>query len=387
MATAKRLYLYSVSATGLGMALFGAIAMLHLLLNRAGLGPQNYSNSGFGSTADRDLLSIAIAAGVVGLVLWLIHWAIAERMVKAPGDAAAAERASIVRAVFFAGAMFILLFAAATLAVSQLSDSIANVLNARLSYSFAIIDDSWSVATVIVLFGIWAYHAWIRARDVRQGTPINGAAAWVSRFYLYGIAFAGLLSVLGALSSVITTIAGEIAFPNTATTSNLYGIYNLQPSSSSAPDWVRPVVAAIVGIVIWGAVWLSHWLYSNRLRKDQGVPSDRAIAERASRVRLAFLMIVVLWSVSSIAAGVASGMVTLFATALGMKTGTIPLWYSVAVPPLAALPAVATWWLHRRRALSETPVGPAGVSARRISSYVTAWVGLGLIMDGLVVGL
>jgi hypothetical protein len=388
MATAKRLYLYSVSATGLGMALVGAVAMLHLLLNRAGLGPQNYSNSSFGSDADRDLLSIAIAVGVVGLVLWLSHWAIAERMVKALGDAAAAERASIVRSVFFAIAMSILLATAATLAVSLLSDVIANVLNATVSYSTALIDDSWSVATIVIFLGVWAYHAWIRARDVRRGTPINGAAAWVSRFYLYGAAFVGLLSVLGALSSIINTVAAEIALPHATTTSDFSGVYNLQLlTGSTAPDWVRPTVAAIVGIVIWGAVWLSHWLYSNRLRSDQGVPSDRSIAERTSRVRLAFLMVVVLWSVSSIAAGIASGLGMLFATALGMKSDNIPLWFEIVVPPLAALPAVAAWWLHRRRALSEAPVGPVGVSARRIASYVTAWVGLGLIADGLMEGL
>ena len=181
MATAKRLYLYVVSATGLGMAIFGAVSMLHLLLNKIGVGPQSSAASSLTSNADKDQLSVAIAVGVVGLALWLIHWAIAERMVRGSSEVAAAERASIVRSVYFAVVMAVTLGAAASLAVQLAGDSLANGLNARQSFSFQVVDDSWSLAAIIVLFAVWAHYAWCRAHDIRQGTPITGAAAWVSR--------------------------------------------------------------------------------------------------------------------------------------------------------------------------------------------------------------
>jgi hypothetical protein len=382
MATAKRLYLYVVSATGLGMAIFGAISMLHLLLNKIGLGPQSSAASSLTSNADKDQLSVAIAVGVVGLALWLIHWAIAERMVHGSSEVAAAERASIVRSVYFAVVMAVTLVAAASLAVQLAGDSLANGLNARQSFSFQIVDDSWSLAAIIVLFAVWGHYAWCRAHDIRQGTPITGAAAWVSRLYLYGVAFVGLLSVLGALSSIIVTAVSQL-LPNTTTAP--YGVdpfLYLGISQPSTPTWVRPVVAAVVGIAIWGLIWLSHWLYSNKLRSGQDDQSYQSFAERTSRVRLAFLMLVVLWGVSSVASGLAAGLGSLFSTMLGQKLGPTPMWYVVVVPPISALPAAAAWWLHRRRALSEAPYGPAGVSARRVAGYLVALVGLGLIVSG-----
>jgi hypothetical protein len=383
MATAKRLYFYSVSGTGLGMALFGVVALLHLLLSKIGLGPQN-SGSGFAADADRDLLAVAIAVGTVGLALWIFHWAVAERMVKAPGEAGASERASIVRSLYFAVVLAILLGVAAVAAVQQLSDSIANVLGARQSNSLSL-DDSWSVAAIVVFSAAWAYHAWVRARDIRQGTPIEGAAAWVSRFYLYGAAFIGLISMLGSISSIIYT-AASAAINNPSGTD--FSSFFLQPgvAQSSTPWWVRPVVAAIVGLAVWGAIWLGHWLYSNRLRS--GESSARSTSERTSRVRLAFMMVVVIWGVSSMAGAVASGFGSLLMTATGTDYSTgLPLWYTTALPAIAALPALAAWLLHRRRAFDEAAVGPAGVSATRIASYLTAWVGLGLIVEGCELGL
>ena len=382
MATAKRLYLYFVSGTGLGMALFGAIAMLHLLLNKVGLGPQN-SGSALSTDGDRDLLAMAVAVGLVGLALWIFHWALAERMVKAEGDAGASERASIVRSVYFAIVLAVLLGIAAVAAVQQLGDSIANALGARLSFSMSL-DDSWSVAAIVVSFAAWAYHAWVRVRDVRQGTPIEGAAAWISRFYLYGAAFVGLGSMLGSISSMINTAGSALANNTYGDVSSMLIQPQLGPSTTSW--WVRPVVAAIVGLAVWGAVWLSHWLYSNSLRFDGN--SARSISERTSRVRLAFMMVVVIWGVASVAGAVSSGIGSLLMTVTGVgSSGVVPLWYTTLLPVVAALPALAAWLLHRRRAFAESAVGPAGVSAARIASYLTAWVGLGLIADGFEIAL
>ena len=231
MATAKRLYLYVVSAVGLILMVAGAAILLELLLNKVGVGQQSTG----GSNSDLDTLSLAIALGLVGLVVWLAHWSIVERMVNGqsdvpagstPGaaDAAAAERRSIVRSVFLALVTWVSLVYAATLGAGLASRAIADVLGASQGSMLSVsslsvlsllpIDDAWSLSIIIVLCAIWAYHAWIRSRDVRQGPAIKGAAAWVSRFYLYYAALTGLMTVLENISSLINTAATQVAQPD-----------------------------------------------------------------------------------------------------------------------------------------------------------------------------
>ena len=91
-----------------------------------------------------------------------------------------------------------------------------------------------------------------------------------------------------------------------------------------------------------------------------------------------------------IAGGFTSGLNQLLVWAFGLntgaglnETGSLPLWYLVLVPPIAALPAGLAWWWHRRRAFSEAPDGPAGFSAVRIAGYLVALVGLTALAVGI----
>lgn len=396
MATAKRLYLYVVSAAGLILMVTGAAILLEFLLNKVGIGQR----SSGGSNSDLDTLSLAIALGLVGLVVWLAHWSIVERMVSqrsdgaaglTPGsaDAGAAERRSIVRSVFLALVTWFSLVYAAELGASLAGRAIADLLGAtQVSYfpgsslsvlSLLPFDDAWSISIIVVLGAVWAYHAWIRSRDVRQGPAIAGAAAWVSRFYLYYAALTGLLAVLQNLASLVNTVASNAAqsglsplSPDSVLTTPLLG----NPGSSS---WERPAIAALVGVVIYGAMWLSHWMYSNRLYSGS---SEQSALERASRVRLAFLMSVLFYGAVTMVSGLGSGLGHLFSWVLGVGNSE-PLWYLVLVPPIAAAPAVIAWWWHRRRAFAEATAHPNGVSARRIAGYLVALVGLTALAVGL----
>jgi hypothetical protein len=388
VATAKRLYLYSVSAVGLSMLIAGAIVLLRELFNKVGFGPALG-----GWAAERDMISIAVAIGAVGAVVWLIHWMIVERMVRPSGaaapeaaEAAAAERRSIVRSIFFAVAMAIVLSAAVSLAVDLVGRVIADALKAPSGSSMSIslttlspfgaIDKAWSLSIVVVLLATWAYHAWVRARDVHQGPVINGAAAWISRFYLYYIAFVGLMSVLSAVASLVTTVLYEWAKPSSV---NTYG-WSMGNESGTA-TWVRPVVIALVGIVAWGAVWLSHWLWSTRLRSGT---SDQSAAERTSRVRVAFFMSVLFYGAVAIVSGFSSGLNSLLNSGFSLDKGQLmPLWYLALAPVVAVLPAGLAWWWHRRKALAESPEGPVGVSVQRIGGYLVALVGLTALTFGI----
>src|SRR5664279_2457406 len=108
MATAKRLYLYSVSGIGLGLVLYAATILMGLLFDKLGLGASLPYSALAGVQANRELLSLAIGLVAVGLPLWLFHWALVERMVSGVEAAAAVERQSIVRAVYFGLLLLIL---------------------------------------------------------------------------------------------------------------------------------------------------------------------------------------------------------------------------------------------------------------------------------------
>lgn len=403
MATAKRLYLYVVSAAALSLLITGAAVLLRQLLKELGVGPQSVGTSFGGSSgssnSDPDTISLGLALGLVGLVVWLFHWLFAERTAgwkllgtesgSGTPDSAAAERRSIVRSVYLALVMGISLSVAASLGVDLTGRVIADALGAPqsyLSYSLGVLDDAWSVSILIVLLATWRYHVWIRTRDVRQGPVITGAAAWVSRTYLYWAVFVGVAGVVSNASSVINTIAIQLASPN----ANAYLIPSqLGGGPSSGSAWERPVIVAVVGIAVYGAIWLSHWLYSTRLRSGS---SEQSAAERVSRVRLAFLMAVVFWGAVSVAGGFSSGLNQLVVWAFGLNNGlpdafnvggSLPVWYLVLVPPIAALPAGLAWWWHRRRAFSEAPDGPVGISAIRIAGYLVALVGLTALAIGI----
>ncbi|MGD0248731.1 MAG: DUF5671 domain-containing protein, partial [Candidatus Limnocylindrales bacterium] len=371
MATAKRLYLYIVSGVGLGMILWSCYSLLHILLDGLGFGPGGSGSTALSSNANKDALSMAIAVLGVGLLVWLFHWGLVVAMVSGQEDAPAAERASIVRSVYLAVIGFTALAIAAYVWATIASSAIADAIGAKLSYSA--IDYSVYVAIALPATAAWAYHAFVRAQDLRHGQRlIAGAAAWVSRLYLYGAAFIGIVGAINGVASLISAIGYQLAMnPSGAQ-------YGMLPGSS-APWWERPAVAALVAIAIWGFVWLIHWLYSNRLRASEG---PQGVAERTSRVRVAFLMLVVLWGVETVASGLILSIWMSTMRILGLDLGSGPLWYLVIVPPATTIPAALAWALHRRRGIAESATGPAGVSARRISGYLTALVGIGLLAVG-----
>jgi hypothetical protein len=375
MATAKRLYLYTVAGVGLALALSGAAVMIRTLLNHVFVGPQ--MPGAVAVPADRDALAMGVALAVTGMAVWLLHWTVLERMVQGEGDAPIAERRSIVRSVYFVWVLATTVLIATGMTAMLATKVIADRLNAGgkgagpLS-SLLPVDDAWALAAIIVACAAFGYHAWIRDRDLRQTTLISGAAAWISRYYLYGAAFAGLVMALDNVSGFFRIVTGEWASLPAAGGMSILG------SAAATSSWVRPAVAALVGVAVWGAVWAAHWLYSERLRKSA---VEQGRAEQVSRVRLAFLATVVLWGATVVAGNVADGLGSLVGSLLDVKSST-PTWYAVFVPPIAAIPAAIALWWYRGQALSEEHLGPAGVSATRITLYLIALVGLAALVSG-----
>ena len=382
MATAKRLYLYIVSAIGLGLLLVAGSTLIRLLLDRLGLHATSPYGGFYYGTAHpvREAVAGAIGMIVVGLPLFLLHWSLVERMVRGDSPEAAVERRSVVRSVFFALALGSLLVWTATATVDFLREGICGPLDAKDLYG--IVDIGGSLSVVVVVGGAWLYLAWVRARDLRQGPKLEGPAAWISRLYLYGAAFVGIVTALTASMSLIGTgidsLAGYsgIGYP---IFSGYYGPYGPNATMPTAAWWVRPVVAAAASGLVWIAVWFGHWRYAGRLNaRDDG----QGQAERISRVRLAYFVGVVAIGIGALASGLGQSLGAVIGALVGAPriSDALPLWRDILQPSAAVVVLALAWWLHRSLGQREQAAIASGSSLRAVRpmDYVTALIGLGV---------
>jgi hypothetical protein len=364
MATAKRLYLYLVSAVGLGMLIAGVAEMLRLLLVRLGVGPQQIASTA-ASNADKEALAIGISVGVVGLALWAAHWSLAERMVSGSSDQAIAERRSIVRSVYLSLWSYGSLIASGVLFANTMSNALGDLVSSNRS-PVRYTDDATSLALVVPLALTWAYSAWVRARDVRQGPVIAGAASWVSRLYLY-------LAALYAVEQIFGGLGGFLSFL-------VLGVFGSAGGMTGA-QYLRELVVLGAVLLVWVPILAGHWLYSVRLCAGT---TEQSLAERVSRVRVAFFMLVILDAVIVFATDVSSGLGSLIVRTFDLRPGDpVSAWYEVLGPIAVAAPWLLAWYWSRRRAFLEAPAGPAGVSAHRVSDYLTGFVGIVALAIGL----
>jgi hypothetical protein len=385
MITAKRLYLYSVSGIGLGLVLYAATILMGLLFDQAGLGSSLPFGAPNNVQINREMLSLSIGLVVVGLPLWLLHWALVERMVSGDGTAAAAERQSIVRAAYFGLVLLILVSQFAQSGIDVLREAIVRPLGAGNSYYYPA-SLSGALAGLVAYFGAFAYHAWIRARDIRQGPTIKGAAAWGSRIFHYWLAVGLMVGALYAVGTAITTAVQALTGGGSALgvpSSYYYGL--TPPPASSASWWVYPIVGAVASAVVYGVLWLAYWRYAVGIaaRLDQ-----QGADERASRVRLTYFVLVV--------ASVVGYSLMCFSQALGLLLRYVvgswhasldqPLWAEILALLLATLPMLAGWWWHRRRAAREWAAQPGTVlRAIRPLDYLTSLIGLAVFGAALAI--
>jgi hypothetical protein len=372
MATAKRLYLYGVSGLSLGLVLYAASILLGLLLDQIGLvasAPALYSTD---SQSSRESLSLAIGLIAVGLPAWLVHWSFAERMVTRAGPSAAAERQSIVRAVYFSLVLLWLAIGIAAWATDLLREVICRPLGATdLYYSSRSVNGP--LAWLLIGSGAFAYHGWIRARDLRPGPTITGAAAWWSRLTFYGFAAGAITAALFATGTVFGTV-GDVLSGYSGRDYSRESAYVLQ--MAPAAWWVRPVVAGLVTALVYGAAWFGHWWYAVRLaaRSDQ-----QGLEERASRVRLTYFVWVAFIAVSYALAyvGVSLGAALRYVIGAWYTAWGQSIWGEIAVPLLTVLPLLVGWAWHRRRAIGESlALTGSPLRAVRPLDYMASFIGL-----------
>ena len=370
MATARRLYLYLVSFVGLSLALSGLVEVLKQLLQHFGVS-SGISIVGLSSMVsmpaevDKSSLAVAIAYIVVGVPLFLIHWLWIRALATGPSEEAGAERRSIIRSLFFAYVLMSFLLSAAGALVQLFQTGLLRGFNVEATSGSALISmgDASNWANLIVYGLAWLFFARSRYRDLRNEPVITGAAAWVSRLYLYGIAIYALASWLLATISLIGTVVDAIGRPELGNLGSVLG-------GNESDWWKAPLLTAIATLAIWAPIWLAHLLFSNRLLRETFL----GMRERVSRVRLAYFMAVVSLAVVIIASLASGALASVVAWAVKAKDPSeTPAWRNLVVAILASLIPAYLWLRHRNRAEAEANAEAEAVAGGQLERVAFPW--------------
>jgi hypothetical protein len=362
MQTARRLYLYLLSAISLGVLSSGVWLVLHVLFDTLGIGQGTPIG---GSGTDREQLSLALALIGVGLPVWGAHWWLAERSLRPGATHQDEERGSTIRALYLSAVLAVTFALGAFAAIQLIRELILAIFGGRTPNFFGN-DPAGSLALLLVAAIAWAYHVTVRRRDMSAGA-LAGAAAWLPRLYLYGVALVALQLMLTGIADLVQVIA-QAVLP--------------RPDLIDDGSQVYVLADRVAAVIVFGIAWLGHWWYAGRLTAD---PGWRGSSERAARLRLGYFVAVILISAAAVVERLAEAsravLVPVFGAtqSIGVQVTGSDLAREVAVSLLAAAAWAIAWWLHLRwmrgEALQQDDGGKS-VSAERLQLHVVAAVGL-----------
>jgi hypothetical protein len=356
----RRLYLYVVSAAGLGLlaaglSLLGATVLLFVFND-----PSADSN--------RTQLAAFTAMTLVALPVWGVHFWFARRFAKRDP----AERASAIRRLYVywaclasaIGALVALAITAGdllrplvdtcTTVTSNLPGQKGGVPVTTISCPSA---QSWLQTSqagwiALVFLAIWAFHFRMAARD-RAAVGETGASATLRRWYMYVVLLAGLLVMLAGASSLI-----ELAWLKARNSS----LANYRYIGDSAG-------LLLAGFVVWG--------FHARANAQSHVADDRQSTLRALE---GFIVVAVGITVALV--GASQILFYALARALGVDnpggTGNDILG-ALAAPASQLVVYAPAWFLMRRRLAQDASVQEADRQAgiRRLYTNLATLVSLG----------
>jgi Domain of unknown function (DUF5671) len=377
MQTARRIYLYLMSAVGLGMASFGLWQLLTLAFERVSRQLGGSLIDTISEADTRSQLSLALALVAVAGPLWAIHWGLIGRGVRS-ATIGEPERAAPLRAFHVAIVELVALGVALVNGSTVVTSLIRGVIGRPSPYDGGA---EGALAAVLIGGAVWAFHAWVRRGDERAG-PLSASAAWWPRLSWYILMAAGVVMLCFGVAQLLQALLDLAVGRSIVDGSILNG---------EAEWWVDPVVGGMGSILIGGGTWLGPWLgLDRRLRSsDWTGPS-----ERTSAVRKAFLTGALVFGAAATLFGAVTGLSAALSWLLGAGPSTDP---AVAVqdavgPSISFLAFTCVWWWSRRQSLAEGagawPEG--GVAAtRRLAGYAAAAVGLGFagVGAGWLIGL
>ncbi|MXW29435.1 MAG: hypothetical protein F4Z88_01425 [Chloroflexi bacterium] len=338
-ATARRIYVYTLSVYGLILLAAGAAILGGALLN-AGY------HTAFNGDNNPDGLPEAWSFAIVGIVLWGSHW-----LWFARGDASGLRQAVLYVLGVFGGT------AAATGALSTLLVIFIRwPLDPERGRSalehFDPVPET--LVVLVVTAGVAAYH---RRAALSEAAAAPGQGVRAQRAYRYLSAAIGLGTLWVALTLLIAVAVG-------------FAVPSAQGSFTGERWWGLPLSIGITLLIVGAGLWGWHW---PRLQSAAGSDAD----ERASLSRRAYLFTV--FGVS-VAAGLISLITLLYGVleaALNNDLSTAVLdggKWALGVAVTAAAVSVYHWLVLREDAAAAPPAPEQPLVPETPPKRVTALV-------------
>lgn len=360
MQAARRLYLYAMSGITLAVIATGLVILVEVVVTQSGLldrGPNAYA------PAPRERISQAVAMLGVGLPVWAIHWLLIQRGLAAGRPERLAEHGSAIRAGYLTLVLTVSVLFWVSSASTLLVSLIWSISGSGSSFAWLDLPDPVSgVSTAAVAFIVWLYHGVVRRGDLAAG-PVQGAAAWLPRLYLYGLSLGALVASILGLQSLVSGLTVVPEFDE---------------------GYAR--LSAIEGGVTfgaWGVVWAAHWFYAGRLAVADGW---RGAQEQVSRMRLAAFIATIVVAVGFSISSISELLQGILAPAIGEVPYEGDQTGPALVRPLAsAIPWLLVWWSHVRWLRREPAAADAlrAVHQVRLATHAPASIALALGGTGI----
>ena len=361
MQAARRLYLYVMSGITLGVIAIGLATLLDVVITGTGILEHPFGNSG----GTRQGLSQAVAMLGVGLPVWAVHWWIVQRGLAEDRPERDAERGSPIRAAYVTVVLLVTLLIWVNAASTLVLGLVVAQMPALRDYTY--LDPVSSAAWAVVGLAIWLYHGVVRRGDLRAG-PVSGAAAWIPRLYLYGVALGSLLAALASLGTVVNYAIGTRPTGEGYIGEDVYFLFGAIQSG--------------IAVIAWGLVWFGHWRYAERIVRSAGW---RGEAERASRARVAAFVATIMATAAMSLVFLALAVDEMVWPLIGERPPDVEPTRLIAAAFLIAIPWLVAWWAHVR-GLHREPMASDPLRAlhqERLVSHGVAAVALALGATGL----
>ena len=349
MATIRRVYIYLLTGAGLVFLWIGTANLCVIMLKFA-------FGTAFAQIPNvvREELARWIALTLIGLIVWAMHWWFATRGMNNDQH----ERTTILRRLYLYAVMAaaVLFFSTAAaqfmhaviFLVLRLDDPVRAVGNpARLT------DLLESVPFAFVASIAWIYH-WREVRRDRLIGGEQGGSATLRRWYVYGIAFLGLLTLLVAESYLID---------------NLWKTLARQIPVHDRIPVVAPIPTVLIGLLLWYAHW--HVLAARDAEGD----------DRRSVLRSVYLFAVLATVVTGTIIGASQLLYYALARVLGVESpgGVSGSLLLAASGPASILIVYGVGWLYQRMVIrQQTDIAESTrqVGVQRFYTYLVSLVSI-----------
>jgi hypothetical protein len=372
MRSAERVYLYTMALIALAGMLLGLINTVAGLVALALAGPvDGFSLEGFGRAGVLPWAALA----VLGALIWVIHWTLANREARKLTIAGGAERRAPARKAYLWCAQFVSL----ALLVGELGLGLYYLFSALLSPTTAPLTSSLAQVMPALLGALLSAACWFVLRRVTvsdgdMGAEAGSGAGWRRAYYYLGTGLATLLAILGAgefLRTFLVVAARVYVF-----SSGLAGIQ----------DWRALVAAASAMTLVALPLAFLLWLRGNRVVATVGPEGALAEANALGRKLLLYAGMFAGTAVSLLSFGYLVWQLLL--VGLGQPVANAAnFWSESLVPALAYLPGgILLWLAFGNAARSDIDWAPESLDSailRRLYYYLMSALGLAAVWYGL----